>query len=100
MSWLQNYHSEWISNLMRPESRATSSLFLIDKDDKLKIPEFELLLKKNSIVVKEKYETPNGVHFVVEPFDMRLSSNFKNFWNAEVHKDGLRLLEIIEPMQT
>ena len=53
---------------------------------------FEEDLKAEKVVVREKYETPNGWHYLVEPFNTQIS--FKHF-NAETHTDGLRLVEVI-----
>jgi hypothetical protein len=60
-----------------------------------RIYEFELLLSALNINVKEKYETPSGVHFLVTPFDIRQINNFKKDWNTELHKDGLRFVEMV-----
>jgi hypothetical protein len=96
MEWLDKVHSEWISAMMRPESCSSEEkLFMLDKDDKLQVPEFELLLQALNIVVVEKYETPGGMHFLTEPFVIRQVDNFKKDWNTELHKDGLRFVEMI-----
>ena len=94
MDWLQHYSSEWVSNLMRPESCASGRLFLIDKDDKKNNAQFLNELIMRDIKVLEKYETVNGVHFITEPFDIRKLNGEE--WNAEIHKDGLRLVKVIE----
>lgn len=95
MKWLHYYNSEWVSNLMRPESRAADSLFLIDKDDKKDLTSFEgIVLLNKGVEIVEKYETPNGMHYLVKPFD--ISGVMWSSWNAEVHKDGLKLIEVIE----
>jgi hypothetical protein len=68
---------------------------MLDKDDKLQVSEFELLLSALDIKVIEKYETPGGVHFLTKPFDTRLVHSFKKDWNTELHKDGLRFVEMV-----
>ena len=93
MEWLDKVHAKWTSIMMTPECRCKDDpLFLIDKDDKLNLKEFEKDLKAEGVVTREKYETPNGRHYLVEPFNTQIS--FKHF-NAETHTDGLRLVEVI-----
>jgi hypothetical protein len=89
MEWLQDYNSEWVSNLMRPESCTTNKFFMIDKDDKENIvPFMDIILEKTKII--QKYETVNGIHFIVIPFNS-VGIDF-SWWNAELHKDGLALV--------
>jgi hypothetical protein len=89
MEWLQHYNSEWTSNLMRPQSCAENKLFLIDKDDKEHIDSFtDTILESTKII--QKYETVNGFHFIVAPFNS-VGINFA-WWNSELHKDGLALI--------
>lgn len=92
MAWLQYYNSEWVSNLMRPESCAKDRLFLIDKDDKDNDKLSRHLIELGVIGV-DVYATPNGWHYIVKPFDIRKLNGEK--WNCEVHKDGQRLVEVI-----
>jgi len=94
MEWLDKVHSKWTSIMMTPECRHKDELlFLIDKDDKEEIPELELLMSAFDIIIKEKYETPRGWHYLVEPFN-KGAVDFKDF-NAEIHTDGLRLVEVL-----
>ena len=92
MEWLQYYNSEWVSNLMRPESKSNDSLFLIDKDDKDNQDNFEKYLQKIHVDVVDKYETPNGFHYIVKPFDIRDLPKM----NVSVDRDGQRLVKVIE----
>jgi len=94
MEWLDKVHAKWISIMMTPECRyKVDALFLIDKDDKKQIPKLELFMAGWGINIKEKYETPGGWHYLVDPFN-KGEINFKGF-NAEIHADGLRLVEVV-----
>jgi len=130
MEWLDKVHSEWISAMMQPESCASDGkLFMLDKDDKNDVDYFKSVLQGIGIKIKEQYETPGGVHFLVEPFniielqkecikiniireianpsfvvnDKFINEALKNYgniilkkvFNAELHKDGLRFVEMI-----
>ena len=102
MDWLDKVHSEWTSTMMRPQCRYkgegkdnkddTSFLIDVDNKDKEIIRLVEVLL--SDIVVKEKYETPGGWHYIVEPFNI-IGYNFYPY-DAEIHTDGLRLVEVIK----
>jgi len=94
MDWLDKVHSEWVSTMMTPECRhKEETLFLIDKDDKDNITSFEKFMELSEIKIKEKYETPGGFHYLVEPFN-KGQINFSGL-NAEVHTDGLRLVDVL-----
>jgi len=94
MEWLDKVHSKWTSIMMTPECRHKDELlFLIDKDDKNELSELELFMSAFDIKIKEKYETPGGWHYLVEPFN-KGAVDFKDF-NAEIHTDGLRLVEVL-----
>lgn len=112
MEWLQHYNSEWVSNLMRPENKDKKDYcFLIDKDDTEDNNMFESLLDKMSIEIVKKYNTVNGVHYLVKPFDVsklekHIAEKYKDYkktkggtflkeiYNADVQKDGLQLVWI------
>lgn len=93
MEWLQHYNSEWVSNLMRPENKDKKDYcFLIDKDDRNHIDSFREMLKDKDIVVVKEYQTVNGVHFLVKPFNIQDTDGLKDLWNVEIHKDGQTLI--------
>jgi len=96
MEWLDKVHSEWISTMMRPECRHKDDLlFLIDKDDRDEhsMEIVENILKGNDIELVEKYNTVNGIHYLVKPFNLKDYNFFP--YNCEIHTDGLRLVKII-----
>ena len=95
MDWLDRVHSEWVSAMMRPEScLSEGKLFMIDKDDKDNLVDFvNYVCNEVGAEQIDAYETPNGRHMLVKPFDVRKFDGKK--WNAELHKDGLRLVEVI-----
>jgi len=102
MKWLQYYNSEWVSNLMRPECKdKKEQLFIIDKDDRCLLDEFTDMMDDLKIEIVEAYITPGGYHYLVKPFDITSITKNKRYglwkdWNAEVHKDGLRLVKVID----
>lgn len=75
------------SCLMKPENK-NSKYFLLDVDSKEQ-QEVDDFIHNNDIQVKLYYETKNGWHFIVEPFNVTLAEGAKTFI---VNKDGLMLL--------
>lgn len=76
--------------LMKPENKL-SKYFLLDIDSKTdnEIDEFML---KYDIQFKFNYPTPNGWHYIVEPFNAIWANGYKTF---TLIKDGLLLIRTI-----
>lgn len=82
----QQLESLWKTCLLKPESRAERN-FLIDFDGKDATPMQDHLKKHgvNTIEFGKGFFTPNGVHFITKPFDIRILEDFKE---VTVHRDG------------
>lgn len=78
------------SCLMAPECRQTRH-WLLDIDTK-DTAETDKLIADNFIQVGFRYETPNGWHYIVEPFDKRIADGIEYF---TIIKDGLLLLNCL-----
>lgn len=85
-------NNTFCSALMKPEQK-NSRYFLLDVDQDHKavapVEEITLFICKNGIKTIANYPTKNGHHFIVEPFDIRLSASLQY---VTVQKDGLLLL--------
>jgi len=77
--------NRWISSAMRPSSREDTN-FIIDIDEG---EDVEKCIRKLAHITRNyiKYETKNGWHIIVQPFDPRLMEGW------EIKKDGLLLLK-------
>lgn len=87
----QRLESRWAGALMSPGCK-DGSLFIIDVDNQEGIAdttaETLMWLSKNGIEMVKQYQTPNGWHIIVPPFN---PNDFK-VENAEIKKDALMLL--------
>jgi hypothetical protein len=91
-SFYRRINDSFCSCLMSPDCRA-ESLFLLDCDSK-DITEINSFLITNfGIKMNYQYPTPNGWHFIVEPFNPDMCKGMNTF---EVKKDALMLLNWIE----
>ncbi len=79
------------SCLMKPENK-NSKYFLLDVDSKEQ-EEVDDFIEQNNIQIKLWYETKNGWHFIVDPFNVTLADGAKTF---TVNKDGLMLLHYMD----
>ena len=95
---LEDYYyrldSLWKTCLLQKSSRAEKR-FHIDVDDrKLGLKVASYILNKDIEVFEKPVETPNGWHFITEPFDRReIEEKFKD---VEVSTDGYVFVEMIE----
>lgn len=83
-------NNTFCSCLMKPENRK-SKLFLLDIDSK-DLTEVDHFVADYLIQVKHIYHTKKGWHYIVAPFDVRLSHGMKTFI---VNKDGLLLVNYL-----
>jgi len=87
INFYSNINDRFCSTLMAPENKKSKYFLLdVDNDDSIEALKF---IEDNDIEALLAYETPNGFHFIVEPFNVLLAKNAKTF---EVKKDGLMLL--------
>jgi len=77
--------NRWISSMMRPSSREDTN-FLIDLDEG---EDVDKCLNRLVHITRNyfKYQTKNGWHIIVQPFDPRLMEGY------DIKKDGLLLLK-------
>lgn len=91
--------SLWKSCLLQPEARGERN-FLIDYDvDNENVEKVRFFFSDNSILCYASKRTPNGWHFITEPFDKKLIHDFDNklmndFNTVEIHTDGYIFKEI------
>jgi len=78
--------SEFISCLQKPEARSRRWHFLIDVDDLDKLDEVREQISTLNIKVKHEESTKNGLHILVEPFNI---IEWKQIKNVEIKKDGV-----------
>lgn len=88
--WTEDLHNKWLGVLMKPESRGSKAIFLLDVDDKSIITEFREFLKINVIPIIDEYPTLNGHHFLVDAFDSRMLKDTNFVDKVEIIRDGLR----------
>jgi len=93
MSFYKNINNNFCSALMKPENR-NDNLFLVDYDNNSYDQSLAMktILKDCGINLWHSYKTPNGYHFICDPFDPRLLSVIKD---CEVKKDALILLHTL-----
>lgn len=86
--------SLWKTCLMKPESRGERN-FLIDFDftENHDARPFQKFLFSKNIDFLEHVFTPNGVHMVTKPFDIRIVEDFKE---VTIHRDGYLFVELYE----
>lgn len=77
---------EFISCLQKPEARSRRWHFLIDVDDIEKLDEVMEQIKTLNLKIKHKERTKNGLHILVEPFDI---TKWKQIEGVEIKKDGI-----------
>lgn len=85
-------NDSFCSCLMKPENRASNN-FLLDIDTKDTKEVNSFLSNNRDIVMKYVYPTPQGWHYIVDPFNPRLCFDYSSF---EVKKDALMLLRWID----
>ena len=81
-------NDSFCSCLMQPECR-NGNLFLLDCDSKDLAEVNSFLVTNFGIKCHYQYPTPNGWHFIVEPFNPAMCEGMNTF---EVKKDALMLL--------
>ena len=64
-------HNRFLSASMKPSSSKTS-YFLIDIDNEEEFNYFIDFLPRNKIAILERLATPNGEHFITDPFNPNL----------------------------
>lgn len=86
----KDIRTSFVSALMKPENR-DSKLYLLDLD----VKDREVAHKfshKHNIEVIHYYESPNGWHYIVKPFDVRLVAEIPE---CTVVKDGLMIWNVL-----
>ena len=64
--------SAWRTALLQPQCRVDNKFMLdIDTKDFLKLADIDLIIKKSNGEILTRYETPNGYHYITNPFDTR-----------------------------
>jgi hypothetical protein len=91
-TFYRRINDSFCSCLMQPECR-DGSLFLLDCDSKDPTEVDSFLITNFGIKMHYQYPTPNGWHFIVEPFNPAMCEGMTTF---EVKKDALMLLNWIE----
>ena len=86
LTHLKKLDREFISCLQKPEARSRKWHFLIDIDDMSKADVVWSQIDKLKLIVSTKSKTKNGMHILVEPFDLTL---WKPIDNVELKRDGL-----------
>jgi hypothetical protein len=86
--------SLWKTCLLKPQSRAERN-FLLDFDGANVVPMQKYLFKKNinTTEICAPIHTPNGIHLITKPFDIRILEDFKE---VTVHHDGYVFIELFE----
>lgn len=85
-------NDSFCSCLMQPESRASSLMLLdVDTHDTTEVNSFAVT--NHNLKRIYSYPTPNGWHYIYEPFNVTLVDNMTTF---EVKKDALILLDWIK----
>ena len=81
---LKNIDGNWTSTLMSKESRFGRGKFMLDIDTK----DITVLVRNRDLLsVLLERETPNGYHFVVEPFNPQIIEDQLLFGSVEIKKD-------------
>lgn len=87
-------NDRFCSSLMQPENRETR-YFLLDYDSLDTRPLLEALAGnsvKSGITPRLKYRTPNGWHFICDPFN---PTHIEGVPHCEIKKDGIILLNTL-----
>lgn len=92
INFYRKINDSFCSCLMQPECR-NNSLFLLDCDTKNTKEINAFVIKNSGIKVHFQYPTPNGWHYITEPFNPSLCEDMKTF---EIKKDALMLLNWID----
>src|SRR5690606_9078332 len=90
-SFYKRINDSFCSCLMKPECR-NGSLFLLDCDSKDTTEVNSFLIKNFGIKMHYQYQTPNGWHYITEPFNPVMCENMTTF---EIKKDALMLINWI-----
>lgn len=91
IQFYRKLNNRFCSCLMKPKNKISKLMLLdIDTDDTL---ELFMFIQKHLIQVNHHYKTPNGWHYIVEPFNIMMAKDCETF---EVKKDALMLIRTIE----
>jgi len=90
LQFYSKINNSFCSSLMKPENK-NSKYMLLDVDSKNQ-DEIDMFLTDHPIGIKLWYQTKNGWHFIVEPFNVTLADGARTF---KVIKDGLLLLNYL-----
>lgn len=90
LSFYRNLNDRFCSALMKPENKRSKYMLLdVDSQD---TREVDMFVMNHLLEVKRTYQTPNGWHYIVAPFNVLLAKEAQTF---EVKKDALMLLKTI-----
>lgn len=84
-------NDSFCSCLMKPENKL-SKYFMLDVDTKEPNEVDDFVFKEN-INVTHRYQTKNGWHYIVLPFNVKLAEGYKTF---TVNKDAMLLVHYLE----
>lgn len=86
----RNIQAKFVSKLMSPENKV-SKYFLLDIDtlDYDNIFPIDVAICEKNIIIRDKYRSPNGWHYIAEPFDVRF---LEKHAYCDIKKDGLIIL--------
>jgi len=93
-TFYRRINDSFCSCLMKPENR-DRSLFLLDVDSKDTSEADAFLISNSGIMQYYSYPTPNGWHYIVEPFDLRMCEDAETF---EVKRDALMLISWVDKL--
>lgn len=86
--------SLWRTALLQPENAYTNWWLLdIDTQDVTKIDEVESLIGRWRGIIKKEIKTPNGWHFIVNPFDSRKVCELSYI---SLIRDGYEFIKIVK----
>lgn len=93
INFYQRLNDRFCSCLMKPENKKSKWMLLdIDSKDTTEVDQF-LSDNCTHVHVFHKYQTINGWHYIVYPFNVSLADDYSTF---EIKKDGLMLLNVLE----
>lgn len=92
VNFYRRINDSFCSSLMQPECR-DGSLFLLDVDSKDLTEVNAFLVSNHELKVEYCYPTPNGWHYIMEPFNPKLAEGLTSF---EIKKDTLMLINWID----
>lgn len=93
INFYMKLNDRFCSCLMKPENKKSKWMLLdIDLKDTTEVDQF-ISDNCDQVEVFYKYETINGWHYIVHPFNVSIADGYTTF---EVKKDGLMLLNVLE----